>query len=78
MKATLPDIFQALNEGGCVQFRHLDGHAFVVYRNGQRKSIDGRSYHGFLQTMASHLQRTEIGSLETHNLIIEWRRPSHE
>lgn len=74
MKAILSDILQALNEGGCVQFHHTDCHASVVYGNGRRKSIDGRSYQGFLQTMASHMQRTEIGSVETRNLIIEWRR----
>lgn len=54
MKAILADVFQALNdEGGCVQFRHRDYCVFVVYGDGRRKSLDGRSYQGFLKTMGT-------------------------
>ena len=73
-KRHLADIFQALNEGGCVRFKHLSCDPYVVFKDGSSKLLDGRSYQGFLQTMAKTLNRTETGSLDTHNLVIEWRR----
>lgn len=74
MKRILADVFKALNEGGCVRFKHLTCDAYVVSADGQARLLDGRSYQGFLQSMAKSLKRTETGSYDTRNLIIEWRR----
>lgn len=74
MKARMKDIDTELEKGGRVIFQHLTGWCFLIHAdNRQRKTIDGRTYHGFLKTRAPKLVRTEAGSIETHDLVIEWR-----
>jgi len=37
-------------------------------------TMDGRTYQGFLKTLAPTLHRSETGSTETKDLVIEWRK----
>lgn len=72
--ARLGEIKQTVEKGGFVQFRHLDCTVFLVDASGNRRLVDGRSYGGFQRTYAKTLRRIEIGSIEDHNLVIEWRK----
>jgi hypothetical protein len=81
-KATLCEVREELYAGGCVRMVHAGGavliHADPEYhrlRPHQHDLIDGRSYHGFLRNLARECVRTETGSLETGDLVIEWRYP---
>lgn len=72
--ARLAEIKATVENGGYVEFRHLDSSVFLVDADGKRKLVDGRSYDGFQRTYAKSLKRTEVGSIEDHNLVIEWRK----
>jgi hypothetical protein len=50
------------------------GHTVLISANGKRlTTLDGRTYQGFLKTVAPSLQETATGSIETQDLIIEWK-----
>jgi hypothetical protein len=72
--AQMPDVSRVLDDGGVVRFTHKDGWAILVTADGSFQTIDGRTYAGFLRTRAAKLTRTEFGSLENGDLVIEWRR----
>lgn len=72
--ALLKDIRRVINAGGELKFVHAFCLASLLEKDSQWFSaVDGRSYHGFLRTLAPKLQRTETGSVETKDLVITWR-----
>jgi len=73
MTAKLTDIKAEVKKGGLV--RMFWGHAptVLVCADGRVLPIDGRSYQGFLRAFANTLQRSETGSTEAEDLVIEWR-----
>lgn len=73
--AQMKQVRRVLNEGGHVRLNWRNGSTVLV--SADRKSstaIDGRTYQGFLKTLAPKLERTETGSMETKDLVIEWRK----
>jgi hypothetical protein len=72
----LSDVKEALANGGYVRFYWGHSEAEQVYsENGRRLGImDGRSYQGFLRTVAPTLNRVEVGSTEERNLVITWKQ----
>jgi hypothetical protein len=73
--AQLAEIKRVLTNGGLVRFIWASGHTVLISRNGKRlTTLDGRTYQGFLKTVAPSLEETSTGSIETQDLIIEWRQ----
>ena len=72
MSIKLDEVKQGLNRGGFVRFEHNSCSAYLS-GEGQHAFLDGRTYHGFLQTVAPNLTRMETGSIEKKNLVITWR-----
>ena len=72
--ARLTELQRVLANGGLVRFIWASGHTVLISANGKRlATLDGRTYHGFLKTVAPSLQETSTGSIEAKNLIIEWK-----
>ena len=72
--ARLAEVRRVLASGGLVRFVWASGHTVLISANGKRlTTLDGRTYQGFLQTIAPTLQETSTGSIETEDLIIEWK-----
>jgi hypothetical protein len=61
-----------LNEGGKVVFTWKEGDIRLIEADGNRFWMDGRTYQGFLKTLAPKLQKIETGSTDTKDLVIEW------
>jgi hypothetical protein len=73
--ARLAEMKRVLANGGLVRFIWASGHTVLISANGKRlTSLDGRTYQGFLKTVAPALQETSTGSIETKDLIIEWKQ----
>jgi len=73
--ARMRQVQRVLNEGGYVKFDWKICRTIVISADGELfTTMDGRTYQGFLKTLASRLQRTETGSTETKDLVIEWRK----
>ena len=73
--AYLAEIHHVLAEGGLVRFHWGHGQHILVNANGKSFTpIDGRSYQGFLKTANKRYTRTETGSTDTKDLVIEWRK----
>jgi len=73
--AFLKDVREILQAGGWVRFTHATCVSELFAPSGKMSvSIDGRTYQGFLQTLAKNCTQTETGSLEKKNLVIEWRK----
>ena len=73
--AQMHQVSRVLNDGGVVRFIHKDGWAILITADGESfQALDGRTYAGFLRTRATKLTRSESGSIESGDLIIEWRR----
>ena len=71
--ATLAEANQILADGGFIRFvwaEHLP--AYLVKADGELRILDGRTY----DSLRNHkdLIRTETGSTEDKNLVIEWRQ----
>ncbi|MFI5073329.1 MAG: hypothetical protein ACHP8A_20895, partial [Terriglobales bacterium] len=65
---------RVLTNGGLVRFTWASGDTVLISANGKRlTTLDGRTYEGFLKTVAPSLQETTTGSIETQDLIIEWK-----
>ena len=77
MPLKLNDIRRSLNDGGVVRFVWTTG-VITLIENGNSTVVDGRSYQGFLQTVAPKLQKTRTGSQEGKDLVIEWRKEADE
>jgi hypothetical protein len=72
--AQLAEVRRVLANGGLVRFIWASGHTVLMSANGKRlTTLDGRTYHGFLKTVAPSLLETPTGSIETHDLTIEWK-----
>jgi len=72
--ARLAEVKRVLANGGLVRFIWASGHTVLVSANGKRlATLDERTYHGFLKTVAPTLQETKTGSIETQDLVIEWK-----
>jgi hypothetical protein len=72
--AQLAEVKRVLANGGLVRFIWASGHTILISGNGKRlTTLDGRTYEGFLKTVAPTLQETSTGSIETQDLIIEWK-----
>lgn len=73
--AQLAEVRRVLANGGLVRFVWRSGHTVLISANGKRlTTLDGRAYDGFLKTVAPGLQETSTGSIETQDLIIEWKQ----
>jgi hypothetical protein len=73
--AQLAEVKRVLANGGLVRFVWASGHTVLISANGKRLTmLDGRAYHGFLKTVAPSLEETSTGSIETQDLIIEWKQ----
>jgi hypothetical protein len=73
-RAKLKDVREALANGGCVRFVWNTCGPRIISADGESVPLDGRTYQGFLTSLAPTLKRTEAGSVETKDLIIEWRK----
>jgi hypothetical protein len=72
--AQLAEVRRVLANGGLVRFIWASGHTVLISANGKRlTTLDGRTYQGFLKTFAPSLLETPTGSIETHDLVIEWK-----
>ena len=74
MLAQLAEVRRVLANGGLVRFVWASAHTVLISANGKRlATLDGRTYDGFLKTIAPSLQETSTGSIENQDLIIEWK-----
>jgi len=72
-RAQMRQVYRVLNEGGVVRFIHRDGWAILVSADGELSTtLDGRTYAGFLTTLAPKLKRTESGSIDGGDFVVEW------
>jgi hypothetical protein len=72
--AQLAEVRRVLTNGGLVRFIWASGHTVLISAYGKRlTTLDGRTYQGFLKTVAPSLLETPTGSIESQNLIIEWK-----
>jgi hypothetical protein len=72
--AQLAEVKRVLTNGGLVRFVWASGHTVLISADGKRlRALDGRTYQGFVKTVAPSLQETSAGSIEAKNLIIEWK-----
>jgi hypothetical protein len=72
--ARLAEVKRVLANGGLVRFIWASGDTVLISANGKRlTTLDGRTYQGFLKSVAPTLQETTTGSIETQDLIIEWK-----
>jgi hypothetical protein len=75
--ARLAEVRRVLAIGGLVRFIWASGHTVLISANGKRlTTLDGRTYQGFLRTVAPSLLEIPTGSIETQDLIIEWKLDS--
>jgi hypothetical protein len=71
--ARLAHVKRIVARGGLVRFTYKTALAILVSADGQLLSqLDRRTYDAFLRSIAPQLLRTESGSLETGDLVIEW------
>ena len=73
--ARLSDIKRELDHGGFVRFVWFDVWPMLMHADGQWfTTIDGRTYQAFQKTADRRYTKTETGSTETKDLVIEWRK----
>jgi hypothetical protein len=71
----MADVRRIVAHGGLVRFTYKTDLAILVSVDGQSLSqIDRRTYDAFVRSTAPHLLRTESGSMETNDLVIEWKQ----
>jgi hypothetical protein len=74
--ARMTDAKRIVAHGGLVRFTYKTGMAILVSADGGiRYQLDRRTYDAFLRVIAPELSRTESGSTETNDLVIEWKQP---
>jgi hypothetical protein len=73
-RAKLKDVKIGLETGGYVRFMWKECSPWIIFADGDFLLMDGRTYQGFLTSLAPTLVCTETGSMETADLIIEWRK----
>jgi hypothetical protein len=74
MSVVSKDVHRVLTEGGFVRFIWHTGRKELITASGRSLRIDGRTYQEFLKTLAPKLKRSETGSMEERDLVIEWRQ----
>jgi hypothetical protein len=73
--ARMADVKRIVAHGGLVRFTHKTALAILVSSDGQiRYQLDRRTYDAFLRVIARQLSRTESGSAETGDLVIDWKQ----
>ena len=72
--ARLEDVARALAQGGCVRCTSGNSSSAILVFPGGDAVLDGRTYQRFLKTVAPQLKETRTGSVETKDLVIEWRK----
>jgi hypothetical protein len=70
--AFLMEVLQTLARGGLVRFTWADGTVELIDSNLQSRPVDSRTYQALIRR--PDLNRTQRGSVENKNLIIEWRQ----
>jgi hypothetical protein len=72
----LSEVQRILDLGGRVQYNWCIGEAYANYPHHLvfDKVLDGRTYQGFLNTLAPKLKQTRTGSTETKDLVITWTK----
>jgi hypothetical protein len=73
--AMMKQVRRVLDEGGKIIFDWKSCQTGLISADGNSFMMDGRTYQGFLKRLAPKLQRTETGSTETKDLVIEWSKP---
>lgn len=70
----MKELKQELAAGGYVQFDHSIVWARLYTADHKWfTTLDGRTYRGFLKTVAPKLRMTATGSIETNDLCITWK-----
>jgi len=73
--ARMADVKRMIAHGGAVRFIYKTSLAILVSADGEiRYQLDRRTYDAFLRAIAHQLPRTESGSAETNDLVIEWKQ----
>ena len=73
--ARMRQVQRVLNEGGYVKFDWKICRTIVISADGELfTTMDGRTYQGFLKTLAPKLHCSETGGTDTKDLVIEWRK----
>lgn len=73
----LAEIKRVLAKGGLIRFVWASGHTVLISPSGKRlTTLEAHTYGGFLKTVAPSLQETSTGSIETEDLVIEWKLDS--
>jgi hypothetical protein len=71
--AKLAEAKEILAQGGVLRFIWASSSpAFLVKASGELRILDGRAYDALVNH--ADLVRTENGSTETKDLVIEWRQ----
>jgi hypothetical protein len=71
----LAEVNRVLGNGGLVRFVWASQHAILISPKGKRlTTLDGRAYEDFLKNVAPGLEETSTGSIESQDLVIEWKR----
>lgn len=70
--ATLPDVYHALTIGGFIRFKWATCEPELVIGANVRP-LDGRTYHAIIGNTCG-LVRSEYGTMEAKDLVIEWRK----
>jgi len=70
--AFLAEANAILANGGVLRFTWRTGRYVLITASGETRSLDGRAYQPL--TNRADLTRTETGSLDAKDLVIEWRK----
>jgi hypothetical protein len=72
--AHLGEVKRILAHGGSVRFTYKTSLAILIAADGHLcAQLDKRTYDAFLRSFSHQLSRTESGSTENHDLVVEWR-----
>jgi hypothetical protein len=73
--ARIADVRRIIAHGGLVRFSYKTAFAILVSADGEvRYQLDRRTYDAFLRAIAPQLSCTESGSIETNDLVVEWKQ----
>jgi hypothetical protein len=69
------DVKRIVDHGGLVRFTIERVWRLSFLLTGESLSqLDRRTYNAFLRSIAPQLSRTQSGSVETGDLVIEWKQ----
>ena len=73
--ARMADVKRIVALGGLVRFTYKTGLTTLVSVTGESLyQLNRRTYDAFLRSIAPQLSRTESDSVETNDLVIEWKQ----